>query len=171
MRLDGRGRRTPVFRRHPAFATGRPAKPRTVFSGSPHGPDAATRRRPGRPGRARRGAPLPPQKGTSSPASRSRCSALPMHWATEAPSALSPPANGPPPAANVQAGRPSRMRSASTRIMAPTPCSPSHSRMSNVTSSTPLSGSSLGHRRRASVTGHHPTQSPVGPTRLPIHPN
>lgn len=42
--------------------------------------------------------------------------------------------------------RPSRMRSASTRIMAPTPCSPSHSKTSSVTSSTPLSRSTLGRR-------------------------
>lgn len=45
-----------------------------------------------------------PQKGTASPASRNRSSAMPMHSATEAPSALIPPSNGPPEAANVHAG-------------------------------------------------------------------
>ncbi len=44
------------------------------------------------------------QKGTVSPDSRNRSSALPMHSATKAPSALIPPSNGPPEAANVHAG-------------------------------------------------------------------
>ncbi|MBW5423396.1 hypothetical protein GKQ77_17785 [Streptomyces sp. BG9H] len=49
------------------------------------------------------GGPLP-QNGTASPASRSRSRAMPMHSATEAPSALIPPSSGPPEAANVHAG-------------------------------------------------------------------
>lgn len=44
------------------------------------------------------------QNGTASPASRNRSSAMPMHSATEAPSALIPPSSGPPEAANVHAG-------------------------------------------------------------------
>lgn len=44
------------------------------------------------------------QNGTASPTSRNRSTALPMHSATEAPSALNPPSSGPPEAANVHAG-------------------------------------------------------------------
>ncbi|MEU5579296.1 hypothetical protein ABZ791_02475 [Streptomyces huasconensis] len=44
------------------------------------------------------------QNGTAIPASRNRSSAMPMHSATEAPSALIPPSSGPPEAANVHAG-------------------------------------------------------------------
>ncbi|MEU6680307.1 hypothetical protein [Streptomyces sp. NPDC046925] len=44
------------------------------------------------------------QNGTASPASRNRSSAMLMHSATEAPSALIAPSSGPPEAANVHAG-------------------------------------------------------------------
>ncbi|QEV57540.1 hypothetical protein CP982_01385 [Streptomyces spectabilis] len=74
-----------------------------------------------------------------------------MHSATEAPSARIPSESGPPWAAKVHAGRPSRRRSASTRSIASAPCSPSHSRISGVASSTPLSRSTLGHLPLVSV--------------------
>ncbi|TFV33768.1 hypothetical protein E4K10_40225 [Streptomyces sp. T1317-0309] len=51
-------------------------------------------------------------EGYARPASLSRSSALLMHSAAEPPSALIPSDSGPPPAANVHAGRPSRSRSA-----------------------------------------------------------
>ena len=86
------------------------------------------------------------QNGTDTPASRSLAKATDMHCCTVLPSARMPCSRGPPLAANVHAGALSATLSASTLIMAFTPCSPSHSKISSVTSSMSLSRSVFGHR-------------------------
>lgn len=72
---------------------------------------------------------------------------------------------GPPLAAKVHAGALSATLSASTLIMAFTPCSPSHSRMRSVTSSMPPSWSVFGQRPRLPVIAQTLPRAPDGPAR------